>query len=312
MAGLARRQSERCQRHQRSGAVVGLSYTATNSQHAFLWTQSGGMQDLTPISPALAEPLPSAINSSNQVAGYYFPERQQHYRRLHLDPGRAGFRIWARPALSPMPSTTRARWSGKRNLRPAMTARIFLDSEQPGNARIWARWAASRVPRSRSTTRDGSRHFPERRGSGLSARVLVDAIGRHAGLCCAGGHVAQQTYSVQVNDFGVIALSTNNGCYLLIPKMSARVTSSANPSVVGQPVTFTATMNSIAGPPPDGEMVQFLVSGKVVGRFPERRSRAVHNFDHHRGFACRRGQSMRATRIIFPRKYTVSTQVVNP
>jgi hypothetical protein len=30
-------------------------------------------------------------------------------------------------------------------------------------------------------------------------------------------------------------------------------------------VTFTATMTSIAGPPPDGDTVQFLVSGNVVG-----------------------------------------------
>jgi probable HAF family extracellular repeat protein len=31
-----------------AGAVVGLSYTSAYMQHAFLWTQGGGMQDLTP------------------------------------------------------------------------------------------------------------------------------------------------------------------------------------------------------------------------------------------------------------------------
>jgi hypothetical protein len=35
--------------------------------------------------------------------------------------------------------------------------------------------------------------------------------------------------------------------------------------VLGQAVTFTATLTSIAGPPPDGETVQFAVSGKVLG-----------------------------------------------
>ena len=68
-----------------------------------------------------------------------------------------------------------------------------------------------------------------------------------------------------MNDFGVIAISTNKGGYLLVPKMAATFTSSVNPSVLGQPVTFTATMTSIAGPPPDGETVQFVVSGKVYG-----------------------------------------------
>ena len=58
VAGVARRQPERATGINDSGAVVGLSYTGTNSQHAFLWTAGGGMQDLTPISPALAAPRP--------------------------------------------------------------------------------------------------------------------------------------------------------------------------------------------------------------------------------------------------------------
>jgi hypothetical protein len=47
--------------------------------------------------------------------------------------------------------------------------------------------------------------------------------------------------------------------------MTATFTSSANPSVLGEPVTFTATMTSIAGPPPDGDTVQFVAGGKVLG-----------------------------------------------
>jgi hypothetical protein len=74
-----------------------------------------------------------------------------------------------------------------------------------------------------------------------------------------------QPYSMQVNDFGVIAITTNKYGYLLVPRMTDTLTSSVNPSVVGQPVTFTTTMTSIAGPPPDGETVQFVVNGKVYG-----------------------------------------------
>jgi hypothetical protein len=81
----------------------------------------------------------------------------------------------------------------------------------------------------------------------------------------AGLASSKQIYAAQVNDFGVVAISTNRGSFLLVPKMATTITSSANPSVVGQPVTFTATMTSIAGPPPDGETVQFVVSGKVYG-----------------------------------------------
>jgi len=44
---------------------------------------------------------------------------------------------------------------------------------------------------------------------------------------------------------------------------SATVTSSLNPSTVGQAVTFTATVTSPAGPPPDGEIVVFQPIGQA-------------------------------------------------
>ncbi len=81
----------------------------------------------------------------------------------------------------------------------------------------------------------------------------------------AGLSPTLQPYAMQVNDFGVIAMTSNKGGYLLVPRMRGKVTSSANPSVAGQAVTFTATVSSIAGPPADGEAVQFVVSGTVYG-----------------------------------------------
>src|SRR6202140_1939311 len=56
-----------------SGAVVGLSFTSTYMQHGFLWTQGGGMQDLTPDLTSNVGATAMAINSSNQVTGYYVP-----------------------------------------------------------------------------------------------------------------------------------------------------------------------------------------------------------------------------------------------
>ena len=56
-----------------SGSVVGLSYTAANNQHAFLWTSTGGMQDLTPTLTSVGGAAAVAVNSSNEVVGYYFP-----------------------------------------------------------------------------------------------------------------------------------------------------------------------------------------------------------------------------------------------
>jgi Bacterial Ig-like domain (group 3) len=122
----------------------------------------------------------------------------------------------------------------------------------------------------------------------------------------------QPAYSVQVNDFGVIAISTGRGGYLLVPKMATTFTSSANPSVAGQPVTFTASMTSIAGPPPDGETVQFLVSGKVYG------SAALHGgVAQFTTSAIPVGSHTVVAKYLgdanyLPAKYTAIMQVVNP
>jgi hypothetical protein len=75
----------------------------------------------------------------------------------------------------------------------------------------------------------------------------------------------KQTYSLQANDFGVIAVSTNKGGFLLSPKMTTKIKASADPTVVGQPVTFTANVTSFIGAPPDGETVQFTNNGAVLG-----------------------------------------------
>jgi len=105
-----------------------------------------------------------------------------------------------------------------------------------------------------------------RSGNGLSHGFLwTPSGGMRDFSTLAGLPATSQIYSAQVNDFGVVSVSTNKGSYLLVPKMTATFSSSANPSALGQPVTFTATMTSIAGPPPDGDTVQFVVGGKVLG-----------------------------------------------
>ncbi len=47
---------------------------------------------------------------------------------------------------------------------------------------------------------------------------------------------------------------------------STTVASSLNPSTYGQAVTFTATVSSAAGSPPDGEIVSFLDGGVAIGK----------------------------------------------
>ena len=246
-----------------SGAAVGLSYTGTNSQHAFLWTQAGGMQDLTPELISVGGATAVAINSSNQVVGYYFPNGSlntlgflwtQAAGLQNL--GSAGTLAFAINnsgtvvGQSPLANGYRHAFSWTQNggIKDLGTLGGVESSALSINSQGWI------VGTSLTNTGDGILHgFLWTPSAGMQDFTVV------AGL--ASG---RQTYSAQVNDFGVIAISTNNGSFLLIPTMTATVTSSANPSVLGQPVTFTANVTSFAGPPPDGETVQFVVSGSVV------------------------------------------------
>jgi len=47
---------------------------------------------------------------------------------------------------------------------------------------------------------------------------------------------------------------------------SAVLSSSLNPSTQGQALTFTATIGSFGGAPPDGEIVTFKKGAKVLGK----------------------------------------------
>jgi probable HAF family extracellular repeat protein len=247
-----------------AGAVVGLSYTAADLQHAFLWTQSGGMQDLTPNLTSVGGATAMAINSSNQVVGYYFANG-------------SGFPVGF--------SWTQA--SGLQDLGPTGTLALAVNNSgtvigQSPNAQgykhafSWTQAGGMKdlgtlggpestalainskgwiVGTSLTNEGTGQLHgFLWTPSAGMKDLVVIAGLSKYA-----------QPYSVEVNDYGVIAMTTNKGLTVLSPKMSAAVTSSVNPSKVGQPVTFTATVSSIAGAPPDGETVQFKSAGQVIG-----------------------------------------------
>ena len=245
-----------------SGAAVGLSYTSAYMQHAFLWTQGGGMQDLTPDLTSNGGATAVAINSSNQVTGYYVPNGSSNTQGFIWTQagglqslGSAGTLAYAindsGTVVGQSPDANGNRhafsWTQAGGIKDLGTLGGGQSSALSINSRGWI------VGTSLTSS-----------GTGILHGFLWTPSGGMQDFSVLAG-TSQQAYSLQVNDFGVIAISTNKGCYLLVPKMASTITSSANPSVVGQPVTFTATMKSIAGPPPDGETVQFVVGGKVYG-----------------------------------------------
>ena len=292
-----------------SGAAVGLSYTSAYMQHAFLWTQGGGMQDLTPDLTSNGGATAVAINSSNQVTGYYVPNGSSNTQ---------GF-IWTQAG-------------GLQSLGPAGTLAYAINDsgtvvgqspDANGNRHAFS-WTQAGGIKDLGTLGGGQSSALSINSRGWIVGTSLTSSGTgilHGFLWTPSGGMqdfsvlagtSQQAYSLQVNDFGVIAISTNKGCYLLVPKMASTITSSANPSVVGQPVTFTATIMSIAGPPPDGEMVQFVVSGKVYGSSPLKGGVAKFTTS-----AIPVGSHIVVAKYFgdanyLPAKYTAVTQQVNP
>jgi len=292
-----------------SVAVVGLSYTAAETQHAFLWTQGGGMQDLTPNLTSIGGATASAINSSNQVAGYYVPNGSNNTLGFIWTQagglqslGAAGTLAFAvndaGTVVGQSPDANGNRhafsWTQTGGIKDLGTLGGGQSSALGINSRGWI------VGTSLTSS-----------GTGILHGFLWTPSGGMQDFSVLAG-LKQPAYSVQVNDFGVIAISTGRGGYLLVPKMATTFTSSANPSVVGQPVTFTASMTSIAGPPPDGETVQFLVSGKVYG------SAALHGgVAQFTTSAIPVGSHTVVAKYLgdtnyLPAKYTAIMQVVNP
>jgi probable HAF family extracellular repeat protein len=247
-----------------SGAVVGLSYTAANTQHAFLWTQASGLQDLTPNLTSIGGATAMAINSSNQVAGYYFPNGSHNTLgfiwtqaggiqnlgsagTLAYDVNDSGTVVGVSPVANGYEHAFS--WTQTGGIKDLGTLGGGYSYALSINSRGWI------VGSSLTSSGDGRlRGFLFTPSGGMQDFLVLTSLGPTA-----------QPYSMQVNDFGVIAVTTSKGGYLLVPRMTGTLTSSANPSVQGQPVTFTATMTSIAGPPSDGETVQFVVGGQVYG-----------------------------------------------
>ena len=247
-----------------SQSVVGFAYTSSNLQHAFYWTQSGGMLDLTPTITNVGGATAMGVNTSDEVAGYYYPNGAMNTVGFTWTQaggfqsfGPAGTLAFAindsGTVVGRAPSASGTQhafsWTQSGGIKDLGTLGGSQSSALSVNKNGWI------VGTSLTTAKNGIPHpFLWTPTGGMKDLTLLAALSS-----------SQQPYSMQVNDSGVIAITTNKGGYILIPKTTGVIVSSANPSTLGQSVTFTATLSSIAGPPPDGETVTFLVSGKSYG-----------------------------------------------
>ncbi len=240
--------------------VVGMAYTAADLQHAFLWSQTGGMQDLTPSLTSLGGALATGINTSGEVVGYYYPNGAANVVGFTWTQG-SGLQNFGAPgtmALAVNDGGTivgqALTSTGYRHAFSMTPAGVMTDLGTLGGDMSTALGISNNgwiVGTSLTNNKSGVlRGFLWTPSGGMQDLAVVSTLG-----------TGQQPYSLQVNDYGDIAVTTRQELKILVPTMTATAVSSPNPSVAGKAVTFTITLSSIAGPPPDGEIVQCTTLG---------------------------------------------------
>jgi probable HAF family extracellular repeat protein len=234
-----------------SGVVIGESYVPPNYQ-AFIWSASQGAQ---PLLTQYSNVWAVAINGTSQIVGWYTPVA-----------GGSNFAfLWSQAdGLDDLGSLNNQSWAYGINDQ----GEVVGSTEVPCIADHGFLW----------TKTSGMKDLSS--GCGLSTAWGINhtgwIVGNSGGMAVwspAGVKTLPKgaafnrlgLYNGAINDFGVFAVTTSKGLYVLSPKMNATITSTPNPSVLGQPVTFTASVNSLVGPPPDGETVQFMMANKVLG-----------------------------------------------
>jgi hypothetical protein len=102
--------------------------------------------------------------------------------------------------------------------------------------------------------------------SGSQTLGTASLSGNHAVLSTS--FISSGTYSISAKYSGD---SNNAGStssvlsQVIITSTTTALVSSLNPSLVGQAITFTATVSSIAGAPPNGELITFKNGSSVLG-----------------------------------------------
>ncbi len=235
-----------------SGVVVGQSYIPPNYE-AFIWSSSQGAQPLLSQYPNTQA---VAINTASQVTGFYYPV-----------PGGANYAfLWSQAdGLQDLGSLNGQSWGHAINDQGAVvgSTQVSCDAD---HGFLWTQTSGMQDLSSGCgfSTAWGINHAGWIVGNSNGIAVWSPTGVKTNPKGAPFSH-KYALYSGAINDFGVAAIVTSKGLYVISPKMSATITSSPNPSLVGQAVTFTASVNSLVGPPPDGESVQFMMGNKALG-----------------------------------------------
>jgi probable HAF family extracellular repeat protein len=238
-----------------SREVVGTSFTAAGLQHAFFWTSASGMEDLTPNLTSAGGATATAINTAGQVVGYYYPNGANNVVGFSWTQA-GGLQSFGAPGTLAFGINDAGTIVGEEETGEGY--RHAFSKTQTGGlvdlGTLGGKMSAAYAINNKgwivgtSTTNDGT---------GILHGFLWTPTGGMQDFTALAGIGSQkQPYSLGINDYGDIAFSNKNLMIVLLPNMTATGAASANPAKAGQPITYTVSISSVAGPPPDGEQVQ--------------------------------------------------------
>jgi|HubBroStandDraft_4_1064222.scaffolds.fasta_scaffold95135_1 probable HAF family extracellular repeat protein len=214
-----------------SGEIAGWANVGSNDD-AIIWTESGGLINLGINASCGATAL--GINDSGEVVGWFNNSSGCTFTSH-------GFSWTHSGGLKDLGVLSGGQYSFAYGINS--TGQIVGTGASSTSAIVALLWTA-----------DGTIHDLNTLIAPGIARTLVSANA----INNAGQIVVDATSKTGKGNYAL----------LLTPIMSTTVSSSLNPSVLGQAVTITATVTSIAGPPPNGEQVVFKQGATVLANVP--------------------------------------------
>jgi len=256
-----------------SGQVAGQSEMANGFAHAFVWSQSGGMKDLGTLAGG-QQSAANGINSAGEIAGWANVGSNDHAITWTQSAGLVDLGITASCGSTAFGINDSGEVVGWFNTSGncSFTSHGFSWT-QGGGLKDLGLLTGGQYSFAYGVSAAGQIVGTGQSSTSSSVALLWTTDGViHDLNTLVSSKLSRRLISANaINSAGQIVVdatsTTGTGEYALIltPLMTTKLASSQNPSVHGQAVTFTATVSSIAGPPPDGDQVVFKSGATLLG-----------------------------------------------